>query len=230
MLAALGCYAGLRPSEACNVRREDSPLGPGLRFEFRNGELYNVFIDLEKELVLRSDLVSVGRIKKERTQQVYVNFLSPFYDCYRVYMSYMEGKKYEAEFGALTVNRDGKAMTYESYIKAFQKVVKECIPEMVASNNPEVVNYGHLLMEKTISPHIFRHWFSVKVTLDGADVAQLLFWRGDKSPESALTYISDKGDLQKQYERVSDEVFDYSLWKAAKMHENGDKAIGNEDD
>ena len=27
MVVALGAFVGLRPSEACNVRREDSPLG-----------------------------------------------------------------------------------------------------------------------------------------------------------------------------------------------------------
>ena len=30
MVVALGAFVGLRPSEACNVRREDSPLGPGV--------------------------------------------------------------------------------------------------------------------------------------------------------------------------------------------------------
>ena len=30
MLAAFGGFAGLRPSEACNVRRPDSVLGPGM--------------------------------------------------------------------------------------------------------------------------------------------------------------------------------------------------------
>ena len=42
-------------------------------------------------------------------------------------------------------------------------------------------------------------------------------WRGDKSPESALTYLENKSELEKQYERVSDEVFNYSLWKASKV-------------
>ena len=44
-----------------------------------------------------------------------------------------------------------------------------------------------------------------------------MYWRGDKSPESALTYLQNKSELEKQYERVSDEVVNYSLWKAAKV-------------
>lgn len=195
----------------------DSRLGPGLRFEIVDGEVVNVFIDLNAELVLRSDLESVGGIKKERTQRVYPAFLKIFTDCYQKYMAYIEGKKFEAEYGALTTGQGGKAYTYASYISAFHKAVEECIPNMLASYDPEVVNYGQLLMEQKISPHIFRHWFSVKLTLYGEGVEGLMFWRGDKSPESALTYINNKSDLEKEYEKVSSEIFDYSLWKAAKL-------------
>lgn len=63
--------AGLRPSEACNVRRPDSVLGPGMRFEMRDGQIVNVIIDLREEKNLRSDLINVGGIKKPREQKVY---------------------------------------------------------------------------------------------------------------------------------------------------------------
>lgn len=54
MLAAFGGFAGLRPSEACNVRRPDSVLGPGMRFEMRDGQIVNVIIDLREEKNLRN--------------------------------------------------------------------------------------------------------------------------------------------------------------------------------
>lgn len=63
--------AGLRPSEACNVRRPDSALGPGMRFEMRDGQIVNVIIDLREEKNLRFDLINVGGIKKPREQKVY---------------------------------------------------------------------------------------------------------------------------------------------------------------
>lgn len=217
MLVALSAFAGLRPSECCNVRRADSILGPGIRFEIDNGEVEEVYIDLLEEKNLRSDLVSVGGIKKERIQKVYHAFLEPFLQCYNVYMEYIEDKPYEAEYGALTNTSTGKAYTYDSYYQEFRKVVKDCIPIMLESDDAKVVNYGHMLMEYNISPHIFRHWFSVKLTLYGEDVAGLMSWRGDKSPESALTYLHNKGELEKEYERVSDEIFNYSLWKSEKM-------------
>ncbi len=218
MLAALGAFAGMRPSECCNVRRNDSVLGSGIRFVIVDGEIEDIIIDLRKELNLRSDLKKVGAIKKERTQRVYPAFLKAFYECYQIYMEYMDGRKYEADYGALTVNKQGKALTYDNYYKKFQLVIHDVIPKLLKSDDPEAVNYGYLLQEKNIGPHIFRHWFSVKLTLFGEDVAGLMYWRGDKSPESALTYLQNKGDLEKQYKKVNSEIFDYSMWKAGKLH------------
>ena len=219
MLVALSAFAGLRPSEACNVRREDSPLGSGIQFEITDGNVTNVFIDLREEKILRSDMVSVGAIKKERIQKVYPNFLNIFVDCYNRYMKYIQGHSYEKEYGALTNTSFGKAYTYPAYYCAFQKVVESCIPEMLASDDAQIVHYGHLLLqEKTISPHILRHWYSVRLTLYGEDVAGLMTWRGDKSPTSALTYLQNKSELEKQFTKVSSEIFNYALWKAEKLN------------
>lgn len=219
MLVALQSFAGLRPSEACNVRREDSRLGSGLKFEYVDGKISNVYIDLTRELNLRSDYKPVGKIKKERTQKVYDKFLDVFMDCYNEYMKYMDGRKYEKEYGALNVNMQGKAMTYYSYRQKVQKVISECIPEMLSSDDPEVVMYGNLLLENSIAPHIFRHWFTVRLVLDGLDVSQVMYWRGDKSPESAFAYVQNKGDLEKKFVKVVDESFGYLSRRSAM--ENG---------
>ena len=68
-------FAGLRPGEACNVRREDSPYGPGITITEIGGRASKIEIDLKRELRLRSDDVKVGDIKKERTQFVYPVFI-----------------------------------------------------------------------------------------------------------------------------------------------------------
>ena len=217
ILAALSAFAGLRPSESCNCRRADSPLGEGIRFETVNGEIVNVFIDLTEEKNLRSDLKYVGEIKKERTQRVYPAFLEAFVSCYNTYMDFIHGRKYEKDYGALTNTISGKAYTYRDYYKEFELVVKACIPKMLNSDNPKLVLYGQLLQEMKIAPHILRHWFSVKLTLYGEDVAGLMFWRGDKSPESALQYLQNKSELVKQYQAVNEEVLNYNLWRATKM-------------
>lgn len=221
MLAACSAFAGLRPSEACNVRREDSSIGAGISFDSVNNEISSITLDLTKEHNLRSDLVSVGGIKKERKQSVYPAFLDVFYNCYKIYMDYIKGRKYESEFGPLTINNKGLAMTYPTYYQRFQCCINDCIPEMLNSNDPELLHYGQLLLEHRISPHIFRHWFSVKLTIYGEDVSNLMFWRGDKNPTSALQYIMNKSDLQKQHNVVVDEIFKYTSWKAEKKYGNG---------
>ena len=217
MIVAACAFGGLRPSEACNMRREDSPLGRGLYIDMIDGDVHSITIDLRRELHLRSDHLAVGKIKKERLQKIYPAFLDIFWKCYRIYMAYMDQRDYETQYGALSVSRNGKAFTYSNYRTRCQQAVKDCIPEMLESDDPEVVEYAHLLQENNIAPHIFRHWFSVKLTLFGEDVSGLMYWRGDTHPESSLRYLMRKSDLEREYEKINNGVFDYSMWKAEKL-------------
>lgn len=220
-LVSLSAFAGLRPSEACNVRRTDSPLGPGILFDVVNGETRRAFIDLREEMNLRSDLISVGRIKKERKQEVPDIFLNAFVESYNIYMDYLKGKKYEKDYAPLSINNQGKAMTYERYRQIFQTMIQEeIIPIFLRSNNQELVIYGRTLMEHKISPHIFRHWYTVQLVLSGVnEPGTLMYFRGDRSPESALTYLQNKGELEKMYRKVSSNVFDYLIWAAGKRYD-----------
>lgn len=47
-----GSIVGLRPSEACNVRREDSPLGAGILFHQSDNQVFKIEIDLRKKCPL----------------------------------------------------------------------------------------------------------------------------------------------------------------------------------
>lgn len=219
MLIALSAFAGLRPSEACNVFRPDSPLGEGIRFIEYNGKVDDIIIDLSHERNLRSDFKSVGDIKKERMQRVYPAFIGAFMRCYNFYMSYMDGAKFEADYAPLTVNKQGKAMTYISYYDRFKHLVESARNKMLLSEDPKVVAYGKHLFTTNLGPHIFRHWFSVKLTLFGEDVAGLMYWRGDSSPQSALTYIGNKSELVKQLEDVSSKLYDFSMWMGEKKYD-----------
>lgn len=216
-------FAGLRPSEACNVRRMDSPLGAGIRIKEINGRLCGVTIDLRDELNLRSDLLTVGGIKKERIAKVPDIFLSAYKDAYEIYTNYMEGKPYEAEYGPFSVNKQGKAITYDSYYQKFREIIKEeMIPIYLQSNDNELVLYGQTLMEHSLSPHVFRHWYTVHLVLSGInEPGVLMHYRGDTSPESALTYINNKGELEKQFSKVTNETFNYTLWAAKEKYNEG---------
>lgn len=218
MLFALGAFAGLRPGEACNVRRADALPTPGIRFEMFDNQITNVMIDISTKMNLRSDMVDVGGIKRLRMQKVYPAFLDAFWQCFQIYMHWIDGKKYELEYGPLTINGNGKAYTYRAYYLEFQKVVKDCIPVMLHHDDPEVVHYGLMLQEHSISPHILRHWFSTALAQYGEDAAGIMYWRGDRSPESALTYLQNKSDLVKQYASTMNKIFDYEQWKAEKKY------------
>ena len=219
MVVALGAFVGLRPSEACNVRREDSPLGPGILFHQSDGQVFKIEIDLRKEIPLRSDLKPTGRIKKERLQAVPYIFLEVFLDTYNDYMSYLEGKKYEKDYGPLNLNRRGEALSYDVYYQRFRKIIREeMIPIFLKSDDAEVVFFGQLLQEHNISPHIFRHWYTTQLVLSGvSEISELMSARGDKSPESAWVYLQNKGEIAKQYGQVNNGVFDYMNWQAEKL-------------
>lgn len=223
-LVSLSAFAGLRPSEACNVRREDSPLGAGIQFDIVEGDVRRIYIDLRAELNLRSDLISVGKIKKERKQEMPDIFINAFLDAYKIYMDYLKGKKYEAEYAPFSINSSGKAMTYERYRQIFQQMIlEEIVPIFLSSNDPELVIYGKTLLQHRISPHIFRHWYTVQLVLSGvSDPGTLMYFRGDHSPESALTYLQNKGELEKQYRKVNDGMFEYMLWASGKTHDRTD--------
>lgn len=226
MVVALGAFVGLRPSEACNVRREDSPLGAGILFHQSEGETFKVEIDLRREMPLRSDLKPTGRIKKERIQAVPYIFLEVFLDTYNNYMSYLEGKRYERDYGPLNLNKQGKALTYAVYYQRFRRIIREeMIPIFLKSDDAEVVFFGHLLQEHNISPHIFRHWYTTQLVLSGvSEISELMSARGDKSPESAWVYLQNKGEIAKQYGQVNDGLFDYMSWRAENLFGDGGNA------
>ena len=227
-LVMLSAFCGLRPSEACNVRRADSPLGPGILIDcidtgFKK-EVVSVTIDLRNEYNLRSDHIPVGKIKRARTQKIPDIFIDAFIHAYNIYIEYLNTRPCEAEYRPFSVNKQGKAITYQSYYQRFQNIIKdEMIPLYLESSDPELVLYGRTLLEHNISPHIFRHWFTVQLVLSGiTDPGTLMTFRGDSSPESCLTYVRDKGDLEDKYAKVSSSLFSYSMWAAARKHGGSD--------
>lgn len=210
-MMALSAFTGMRPSEVCNVRQETSPLGKGIFIYKRENKIEKVKIDINEEKQLRSDLVSVGGIKKGRWQEVYPKFYSSFIKSYELHKEYLSQQKFEGEFCPMFVDSHGMAMTYDNYYRIFRNMIDELKP--ILANNPdqEISTYGHMLLQNNISPHIFRHWFSVKLVLYGEDVAGLQHWRGDKSPLSAINYLKNKGELAKQLAYTNEAMFDFML-------------------
>ena len=79
-----------------------------------------------------------------------------------------------------------------------------------------MVLYGTYLSTHHISPHILRHWFSVYLVLNGAELNELMYWRGDKCVESSQVYLDNKSDIIKQHNIVAEKAFDFLMWRAQK--------------
>lgn len=219
-MLVVSAFAGARPSEVCNVRQESSPLGKGLYIYKTGNKIHKIKIDLNEEKQLRSDHVAVGGIKKERWQKVYPKFHKNFMQAYNIHKEYLAENKFEAKFGPMFVDSRGMAMTYDNYYRIFVKMIDEMKPMLVNHHDDEISTYGHLLLQNNISPHIFRHWFSVKLVLYGEQEAGLQYWRGDKSPQSAKNYLKNKGELAKQLAHTNEEMFEFMLNAATEIHKN----------
>ena len=200
----LQAFAGLRAGEAMNVRQEGSPLGNGLIVTYFEGEIRKIEIDLTKELPLRSDGTICGKIKKERRQCVYPPFINVFHMAYERHKTFLSGRWFESDYCPMFINENGLAMTYDVYYKRFISLVENHFrPALLSSGDPECRIYGQLLYENNLRPHALRHWFTVQLLLNGEDIAQIQYWRGDKTPESALLYLQNKGDLVRELENAN---------------------------
>lgn len=193
----LGGCAGLRPGEICNVRQESSIYGSGIRIIKLGNNIDDVVIDLSKEYSLRSDKKVTGKIKSERKQTVYPDFLPWFNRVYKLHLTYLESCKYESDYAPMFVNQKGLAMTVQDFRYRWEKLTKQhFIPELLKSANSSLVLFGKSLQNKPFGPHMLRHWFSLELVMRGESLTTLQYYRGDKSPDSSYTYLKGKSDLK----------------------------------
>ena len=215
----LQAFAGLRPGEVCNVRQEGSPKGSGIVFTYLDGRLIRADIDLTHEYSMRSDGVECGKIKKERKQSVYPPFLNAFQYLYENHKAILAAQTFEESYCPMFVNSNGMAMTYGNYYTRFQYLVDSHLrPILLKHSDPECRIYGQMLCENKLAPHSLRHWFSVQLALRGESIDQLQFWRGDRSPDSALVYLQNKGDLVRVLERTNDLLAAFLMEEGAICH------------
>ena len=93
-------------------------------------------------------------------------------------------------------------------------------PVLADSADPELRIYAPLLCENELGTHALRHWYTVQLVLRGEDIANVKFWRGDKSPESAFEYLQDKGDLTRELRESAGRLLDVLLELGEKSHES----------
>ena len=209
-----GITAGTRASETMNLRRTDSPLSmvPGIKLRLRGSAVEEVRLDLTREFMLRSDGVIVGRIKKERVVDIYKPFIPEFIEAYHFHMGLIRAAPYEKDYAPMFLIQNGKAMTGDTFRKRFQILTSKYLrPALLKSDLPEHQAYGMMLQSHNLSPHALRHYFTVRLVLAGLGVPELMYYRGDKSNESALTYLQNKGEIMRKLEETHSKAIESLL-------------------
>lgn len=199
---------GFRESEVMNIRQETSPLSevPGIQYIKSGSKLAYFGVDLTREFTLRSDNVSVGLIKRKATDfsPIYEKNLDEVWTAYSRHLALLDSTPYEKEYSPMFVNRHGMAMTRQDYVYSFKTLITKYLrPKLLESNDPRLISFGELLQNCSIGPHVFRHFFTVRLVLDGADVGTVMKYRGDRNPESALAYLQGKDLFKRDLEETN---------------------------
>ena len=180
----LMAYVGLREGEVCNLTRERSIYGPRVIFtlqavtEYIDGKptttqvCVSIEINLKKELILRSDGVSVGKIKRKREQPVFSGFNQLVFDYYQRHLKLTESKEIE-EYGPLFIEKNKKsesgkymALTKEAMVKRLKNLFWEKVyPSLLKDYNPKFQEFYQHLKRHSWGPHSFRHWYTVYLVL-----------------------------------------------------------------
>lgn len=187
---ALGVYfqffGGLRVGEVVNLTR-DAITTKGSFGE--NGMILNI-----KKRNLRPDLLSnegKGEVKRERYQIVIP--IPRFSD--ELLKSHLNTYGYNLETGALFTNRDGLGMTERSYREQFGRLKAIFLKQLKHSGNSTLEGYGLTLASKKWSTHLGRGVFSNMIADIADNATQIALARGDKSLDSALSYLSDSSKI-----------------------------------
>lgn len=170
-----------------------------------------------KDRMLRPDVQSTrtrGTPKVPRSQKVYNSYigielfgemkLKEIYDNHKINYKAIDGSN------ALFVDTNGQAMTANVFKAKFKKVKKAFIKYIKDSKNPVVNAYAAKLQSDRWGVHILRGIFSwlyaEKVGSTSKGIKQLQSARGDKSPESAMRYLSDIDEVNRMREKAIHEV------------------------
>lgn len=213
---ALQLYVGLRSGEVCNIRQNTSIYGPCFRMTYADdtGNICTAIeIDLLHEYPLRSDKKSPGKIKKERRQGVFSLYVPAVNAAYKRHLNLIRGKPVEQSRPMFLCRHPGKdgvymAMTDSGYRDRLQRLFySHVLPSCRDDADPEMRAFYIEMQGRTWGAHACRHWYTVSLILNGVDnVAELMQYRGDKSPRSAMVYLERKGELNRRYRNAANKL------------------------
>ena len=198
---ALGVYmqifGGIRIGEIVNITRSSIfPLDPYC--------MEGLMVDLNYQ-GLRYDLKDssgANHVKKPREQLVlgFRDWLKTLYTEHtKNYTSYTTD--------ALFINRDGKAMSGQSYRYHFSKVKQHFINDLLSSSNPTDRTTAMKLISSKWSTHIGRGIFTNLIAENASNLQEIVLMRGDSNYESSLTYLANTERMKKKLEDYLDGLY-----------------------
>lgn len=194
---ALQIFGGLRLGEVVNVSHSGIQcIGPFGR--------YGILLGIENRH-LRLDLKGnqgKGYSKKFRKQQV----VSPYGILEYLYKSHVKKYKCNDDSGAVFINKNGDAMSYDSYRYYFMKLKKIFLQRLKESNNPYLKVQGEVLTGARWGSHIGRGIYTNNLA-EYLTASELMIKRGDDWITSSNVYIEETKKIGKKYEENSEGAF-----------------------
>lgn len=199
-------FGGVRAGGIVNMRTIGAADGDGIIITQSKGKIERIEIDIRREILRTKNGKHTGLIKRPRKQQILPDFNDLYYKCLMRHSRLLATVKNHNP-DALFLNSQGYAMSYETYRQRLSKLFdNHVVPFLMASNNPEYQIAAQTILERGISSHAFRHWFSTLLAVKYGDPIIIMHWRGDSSIQSALSYLTNKGVLESQLRKTVNTV------------------------
>lgn len=194
----LQCFGGIRQGELVNIRRSDV-ISIGSFGEF------GVVIKLQHKSMRMDIKDSSGSsgVKKPRRQIVFPiqNWLQ------QLYKYHLENYVPADGSDALFVNRDGKAMSGQSYRAYFSKLKKEFLKQLRKYPNTDDIIYGVKLEEYTWSTHLGRGIFTNLLAEEADNPYDIALPRGNSNLSSSLVYQGNTERMRNKLENRMQELY-----------------------
>ena len=209
-------YMGLREGEICNIRQKGpSSLHVGDGYSLKEdllGRIIYIQIHLEEEYKLRSDGVSVGRIKCERDRTMasfYLDYnakdqkdrdiaqkINHWFHWHENTIKKAKTEDTKPMFVNTSIDNKTKchmAMTTADYRYRMGVLLKKVMAVIDAGKNEYLKRWANYVRVNSWGPHWFRHLFTMDLVSRGLKIDEVKYYRGDKNKDSAEAYLS-KGE------------------------------------
>ena len=193
----LQCFGGLRKSEVISLEYKNISITTV-------GDKKSMQLTL-KDKDLREDVSTafLAHCKRNRIQTVL-----PAYDDLLWELFEKHKKRYKKEgCSAVFVDADGRAMTDAVYYKRFSILKERFIERLRNSDNFDAKSYAVYLSTYKWSTHLCRGIFSNLIAQGTDNIMEIAAWRGDKDLTSALSYLTDRKQMDENALRILDELY-----------------------